>query len=374
MGKVERSLESWRKKVEESAKTVGLTIKSTVAGSQTAPANDDRKKLAAFAAAFDSTNLQVKKGLDKQIAYSWLGDATRKQEQTRDSERQNIERDFGTQQGELQKKRDAGEMSQSLFDQQTADLDKSLQERLKLQDNYYQQEDEMRNNGAAGFVSGLATQLEASTDLYSSMQNIGKTAFTNLSEMVFQWAETGKMNVESFATTFIQSMGAALLQYATAQVAMAALSAFTSMIGVPYAGPTLASAAAIAAAAGAGALLLGVSTALKGQAHDGIDSVPETGTWLLQKGERVTTARTSAKLDATLDRISSQATGGQAANITIPLAIHGDPDRRTLALIESAVMRGARLGYQMTTSDLAGGTGQASKALNSGWTVGRKKG
>ena len=36
-----------------------------------------------------------------------------------------------------------------------------------------------------------------------------------------------------------------------------------------------------------------VGTALQGRAHDGIDSVPETGT-RLQKGERVTTAKTSA--------------------------------------------------------------------------------
>jgi hypothetical protein len=67
--------------------------------------------------------------------------------------------------------------------------------------------------------------------------------------------------------------------------------------------------------------MLGVSTALQGQAHDGIDSVPETGTWLLQKGERVTTAKTSAKLDATLDSVGRQSTGGQAPNINIPLEI-----------------------------------------------------
>lgn len=44
-------------------------------------------------------------------------------------------------------------------------------------------------------------------------------------------------------------------------------------------------------------------TALKGMAHSGIDKVPETGTWLLEKGERVVTANTSAKLDATLENL-----------------------------------------------------------------------
>lgn len=40
-----------------------------------------------------------------------------------------------------------------------------------------------------------------------------------------------------------------------------------------------------------------------GMAHDGIDSIPKTGSWFLEKGERVTTAETSAKLDRTLDNL-----------------------------------------------------------------------
>lgn len=55
------------------------------------------------------------------------------------------------------------------------------------------------------------------------------------------------------------------------------------------------------------ALVSAISGAgLSGMAHDGIDSVPQTGTWLLEKGERVTTAQTSARLDSVLDRIDSR--------------------------------------------------------------------
>lgn len=48
------------------------------------------------------------------------------------------------------------------------------------------------------------------------------------------------------------------------------------------------------------------ATGLKGMAHSGIDRVPETGTWLLEKGERVVTSNTSAKLDATLENLRNQ--------------------------------------------------------------------
>lgn len=50
------------------------------------------------------------------------------------------------------------------------------------------------------------------------------------------------------------------------------------------------------------ATLIGAVSAV-GMADDGIDRVPISGTWLLKKGERVTTEKTSAKLDNTLDNI-----------------------------------------------------------------------
>ena len=332
-------------------------------------ANEENLKLAEFTAGLQASNHNEKASLDIDVAGGWLGE----QERERMRDRLQIQADFLSRQADLQKQYQAGDITKTLYDSETQALNDALAERLQIQEDYYQQVDDLRNNGTAGFVSGLATQIEASMDLYSNMQQVGAQAFSSLTDMITEWAETGKMNVKDFAATFIQSMGAALLQYAAAQVAMAALQAFTSMIGVPYVGPALAGSAATAAAAGAGVLMLGVSSALKGQAHDGIDSVPETGTWLLQKGERVTTAKTSAKLDATLERVGRQSTGSQAPNITIPLEVHGDPDQRTLALIEGAVKRGAQLGHQMTANDLAGGSGKASKALNSGWTVGRKK-
>ncbi|MBY5942764.1 hypothetical protein KUW00_17960 [Halomonas sp. DP5N14-9] len=54
-----------------------------------------------------------------------------------------------------------------------------------------------------------------------------------------------------------------------------------------------------------------------GMAHDGIDSVPQDGTWLLQKGERVTTADTSAKLDRTLDDVQRNRSDGGGTTVNV---------------------------------------------------------
>ncbi|MNF54574.1 hypothetical protein D3C76_1056890 [compost metagenome] len=79
-----------------------------------------------------------------------------------------------------------------------------------------------------------------------------------------------------------------------------------------------------------------VGSALDGQAHDGIDYVPADGTWNLKKGERVTTAETSAKLDRTLDRVSSERNnkGSSAApviNLIEDASRAGQVNRRQLS-------------------------------------------
>jgi len=113
-----------------------------------------------------------------------------------------------------------------------------------------------------------------------------------------------------------------------------------------------------------------------GMAHDGIDSVPQDGTWLLQKGERVMTNQTSAKLDATLDRIAAggaAAAGGTGGNTYSPqIYINGDPDARTLQLVETAVRRGMTQTYDRVATEMATGQGRVAKGLRTGNTVQRR--
>ncbi|HCE6992440.1 TPA: phage tail length tape measure family protein [Pseudomonas aeruginosa] len=94
--------------------------------------------------------------------------------------------------------------------------------------------------------------------------------------------------------------------------------AYAAMAGIPVIGPALGIAAAAAAVTAQLAQVAAVKNVnLSGMAHDGIDAVPETGTWLLQKGERVTTAETSAKLDRTLDDVRANQNSGGAPTINL---------------------------------------------------------
>ncbi len=113
---------------------------------------------------------------------------------------------------------------------------------------------------------------------------------------------------DAYRTMFAVSKAAAVAQ-ALMNVPSSYSKAFDATVGIPYVGP------ALAPAAGAAAAAIQVAQAVDlrsiGMAHDGIDSIPEDGTWLLQKGERVTTAETSAKLDGVLNDIKSNRSSGK---------------------------------------------------------------
>lgn len=330
--------------------------------------NQENARVAEYVSGLERQNKLVQQGFDNEIVGRYSGG----RERSRMQDNNDIKQDFAYQQDDLLNQLQSGDIDQSLYDKKKEALQNSLDERLKIQEEYYKKQDELQNDGAAGFISGLATQIEASMDLYTNMQQVGAQAFSTLTDMIINWAETGKLNVKDFAATFLQSVGSTLLSYAAAQVAMAGLQAFTAMIGVPFVGPEIAGPAAIAATAAAGVLAIGVGTALQGQAHDGIDSVPETGTWLLQKGERVTTAKTSAKLDATLDRVANQSTGGATYAPSMSFYVNGDPSDAQIAMMKKAASDGAQMGYQKAVQSIATGQGDLHKALMGKTTSGRK--
>jgi len=138
--------------------------------------------------------------------------------------------------------------------------------------------------------------------------------------------------------------------------------------------PWPANLAAIASVAAATAGIISSISAV-GMAHDGIDSVPETGTWLLQKGERVTTAATSAKLDATLERVARDtSTGGGGDNNEFNFNVNGSISERERLMLEQTVTRAVTLARKDRVADTTSGTGPQSRAMRSNWNVRRKVG
>lgn len=155
---------------------------------------------------------------------------------------------------------------------------------------------------------------------------MARSVVNALGQMAAQWLAYQAVQLLVGKTTQA-SAASSMTANAMATALQAGLAAFASTAAIPIVGPAMAPAAMGAALAVTTPLATAVSlTALSGMAHDGIDSVPQDGTWLLQKGERVTTAETSAKLDATLERINSDMRSSRTGNGTVVNVIE-DPRR-----------------------------------------------
>lgn len=171
-----------------------------------------------------------------------------------------------------------------------------------------------------------ASQLQ---DIQAGYTSASLAMFSDLAGQSAQLLQSiGQEGSLAYKTLFIASKAAAMAQ-AVINTELAATKAMAEgglIMGIP--------AATAIRAVGYASVALIAGQSLAGMAHDGIDRVPETGTWLLQKGERVVTASTSAKLDATLERVqqSRQASAGGA--IHIQNSFTGKPDDATLEAID----------------------------------------
>lgn len=322
-------------------------------------ANEDNAKAAAFKDNLDNSNQVIRSGFEIELAGAGSGDKLRERLQQDLA----IQQDYQQQVRDLQSQFNGGEITKELYDQETGILEEALAERLILQQDYYNQIDEAQSNWMNGvtaawenyadqaqnysamagdFVSGsLDDMTDGLGDVFADVStgakdagdamadfaaSMGKSVINALADMAAQWLiYQGVQLIVGKSTQ--ASAGLALVANAQATAAQASLAAFASTAAIPIVGPAAAPAAAAAAAVATAPMVAGVaSAALSGMAHDGIDAVPETGTWLLQKGERVTTAETSAKLDRTLDRVSAGGGGGSAPiAISVPITVEGQP-------------------------------------------------
>ncbi|HEP0383930.1 TPA: phage tail tape measure protein [Klebsiella aerogenes] len=260
---------------------------------------------------------------------------------------------FGGQSGELRK-----------VDKAQKELEEWYSNQLSLLDEYRQSQSDLNEEWDA-------KELEIKKKHDESLQELNEQR----NQLMLSSISDG---LGSMVDLTKQAFGEQSAVYKAAFVAQKAVAIAQSMIAIQQ-GIAMASAnpfpynlAAMASVAAATAGIVSNISAI-GMAHDGIDSVPQTGTWILQKGERVTTAKTSAKLDATLDRVANQSTGGgaiYAPNINIP--INGNPSDATVALVRKAADEGAERGYRKAVTSIVKGQGDLHRALMGKTNSGRK--
>jgi lambda family phage tail tape measure protein len=311
-------------------------------------ANEDAAKSAAYAATLKSANETASSGFGRELAGAGLGDKARDRLQ----QDLQVQQDFNQQMAELQQQYNSGDISKELYDTETQMLSEALAERMVIQQDYYNQQDVAQQNWLDGVSSAWENYKDTATDYQqqaadftsSVLEESTSSVSENLQAMFTEHKSFGDSVMDvasSMANALIDAlarMAAQWLVYQGVQLAMGSTAASASVAEAAITGPAIAAAYAPAAAmaslasfgANSAPAIAAITTtnatassmALLGMAHDGIDSVPETGTWLLQKGERVTTAETSAKLDRTLSQIN-----GSNMSSKTEINLHEDASR-----------------------------------------------
>lgn len=198
--------------------------------------------------------------------------------------------------------------------------DKWLEGAYKALTSFDQLSKTVVDNFTSGFGNAFESVIidsESTEDAFKKMtEGMLRSIVNAIGQMIAQWIAYQTVQVLTGKTG--QAIAAKnMAANAAAMSIQSGLNAYASTAAIPVVGPALApEAMAIAIGVTAPMAQSIAALSLAGMAHDGIDSVPEDGTWLLQKGERVVTAETSAKLDAKLDKIS-----GNNQNQTVVLQV-----------------------------------------------------
>lgn len=185
--------------------------------------------------------------------------------------------------------------------------------------------DNMAGNSLENFSARFGSEFESmifdaktlEESIASLAEGMARSVVSALGEMAAQWL--AYQAVQMIVGKSTQAAAATTLSFnAMASQQLAAINAFASTAAIPVVGPAMAPAAATAAIAATSPMVAAVSSlALAGMAHDGIDSIPKEGTWLLDKGERVVDRRTNEDLK---DFLSDSGKG--KGDVTIPISVN----------------------------------------------------
>ncbi len=171
-------------------------------------ANEENLKVAEFVATLQAQNANAAASMNAEIAGAGLGD----KERERLRERLDIEREFIDQQSDLQKRRQSNEISQNVYDQETAALNDALQQRLGLLEDHYEKRDELEGDWIAGAKNGLANWVDTSSDYYSQVSDLVGNTMDGLVDNMADALNGNKADWASWANSVLNELQKVLLR------------------------------------------------------------------------------------------------------------------------------------------------------------------
>ena len=185
-------------------------------------------------------------------------------------------------------------------------------------------------------LDGLNKSVEANIKGMSDLTDATKSAFDKMSstleDALTSWMKDGKLDLSKLIQGFIQDLQATAAHYVAKLLMTATFEGIMALVepGGEHGANAL---KALKGAAVMGSFVVG--SGLAGMAHDGMTSIPENGTWLLKKGERVVGDQTNKDLKDFLKQ-------GQKPGLVQHITIQGgnaDSVMEALPMMKEQVLR-----------------------------------
>lgn len=142
--------------------------------------NEENLKVVEFTANLQKQNQLARAANDADFVGAGAGEKTRQ----RMKEMLDIRRDFLSQQADLQKQFQSGDISKSLYDQETESLQQALNDRLEIQEDYYKQSDEQKNDWQSGINDALNDYADSASDYYQTAADAMTTILNGATDSV----------------------------------------------------------------------------------------------------------------------------------------------------------------------------------------------
>ncbi|WP_226052647.1 tape measure protein [Dickeya chrysanthemi] len=227
------------------------------------------------------------------------------------------------------------------------------------------------SGSASSAITGL---INGTQSLQQALANVGSTI---LNSVISSLVEMGIQQVKNVIMG--QAAATAALAATAAQATAAAAAWAPAAISASIA--TLGSATTVGTTAYTGALAASKGLAIAGARYNGgpvsagsLYQVGESGLPEIYKASNGKQYMIPGDNGSVISNKDMQGGGGHTFAYSPVINVNGDPDARTLAMMQDAVKQGAMQGYQMVTQHLATGQGQVSKALSNGWGTKRRVG
>lgn len=239
---------------------------------------------------------------------------------------------------------------------------------LEGAENAFTDFDQMAANTAENFQRQFGNAFESmifdSQSLGDAVHGMAdsmlRSVVNALGQMAAQWIAYQGVQIamgktaESAAVASAAATGSSIAAAYAPAAAMASLASFGA-----NSAPAMAGIAATSAMA--------KSMSLMGMAHDGIDSIPREGTWLLDKGERVLNAPQANKLDRFLDQQQAQDRRRDGGGVTVNII--ENPERAGQR--ETTVNADGREEESLFVADIYG-DGPRSRAIQNAFGLQRR--